>query len=302
MSRSDDDSEIEASRAPLLEHLTELRNRLIICVAALFVAFGVCFAVSEPILQWLLHPYKVAAGLVQMQEATGKAHSMFNPDLFLGLTGFKDIPAPEGKLQMISTGALEVLWVKFKIAALGAIALTFPLLAGQLYGFVAPGLYKRERRAFLPFLFASPVLFVLGGALVYYVMLPFLMWFSLGQQITDAPVTLELLPKISDYAALVTGLLLAFGLCFQLPVVVTLLGLASIVSSKALSAARRYAIVGVFIIAAVVTPPDPISQITLALPLILLYEISIWCVKIIELRRKREDEASAGKDLTVVSG
>ena len=129
----------------------------------------------------------------------------------------------------------------------------------------------------------------MGAALVYYVMLPFVLWFSLSQQIVDGSVSVQLLPKVSDYLTLVTTLLLAFGLCFQLPVVLTLLGLAGIVNGKMLSEGRRYAIVGVFIVAALVTPPDPISQLTLAIPLCLLYEISIWCVKLIELRRKKEE-------------
>ena len=140
----------------------------------------------------------------------------------------------------------------------------------------------------------------MGAALVYYVILPFVLWFSLSQQIVgDAGVTVELLPKVSDYLSLVTTLLLAFGLCFQLPVVLTLLGMAGLISSKALSSGRRYAIVGVFVVAAIVTPPDPISQTMLAVPIILLYEISIWCVKLIEIRRKREED-EAGTDVAVV--
>ncbi|MGZ8362386.1 MAG: twin-arginine translocase subunit TatC, partial [Caulobacteraceae bacterium] len=154
-----------------------------------------------------------------------------------------------------------------------------------------------ERKAFLPFLLASPVLFMMGAALVYFFVLPFVLWFSLSQQITGvAGVTVEMLPKVSDYLTLVTTLLLAFGLCFQLPVVLSLLGLAGIVSSKQLATARRYAIVGVFVVAAVVTPPDMISQLTLAIPLVLLYEVSIWCVRLIEWRRDKDE----GREVTVV--
>jgi len=167
------------------------------------------------------------------------------------------------------------------------------VLAWQLYRFVAPGLYRRERQAFLPFLVASPVLFAMGAGLVYYVMLPFVLWFSLNQQILGGPgdVSVELLPRLSDYMSLVTTLVLAFGLCFQLPVVLTLLGMAGLVSSKMLISGWRYAIVGVFLVAAIVTPPDPVSMMSLALPICLLYFASIWCVQFIEWRRAK-DEAS----------
>ena len=170
----------------------------------------------------------------------------------------------------------------------GAIVLTFPVLAWQLYRFVAPGLYKRERNAFLPFLLASPVLFLMGAALVYFVMLPFVLWFSLNQQIIGDAASLG--------AAAAQGLRLSepgdhpaagFGLCFQLPVVLALLGMAGMVSSKMLRTGRRYAIVGVFVVAAVITPPDPISMMSLVIPGVLLYEISILCVWLIERRRGR---------------
>jgi sec-independent protein translocase protein TatC len=186
-----------------------------------------------------------------------------------------------------------------KLAGFGAVVLTFPVLAWQVYGFVAPGLYKRERRAFIPFLLAAPLLFLLGAALVYFMILPFVLWFSLSQQIVGVgSISVELLPKVSDYLTLVTTLLLAFGLCFQLPVVLTLLGMAGIVTSGALKTGRRYAIVAVFVVAAVLTPPDPISQVMLAVPIILLYEISIWCVRLIEARRKREDDEA--RDIVAV--
>jgi sec-independent protein translocase protein TatC len=192
---------------------------------------------------------------------------------------------------LIATAPLEQLFSKMKIAGFGAIVLAFPIIAWQLYRFVAPGLYRNERGAFLPFLIAAPVLFVMGGALVYFVMLPFVMLFTLSQQVVGDGIAVVQTTKISEYLSLVTSLLLAFGLCFQLPVVTTLLGLSGILTSKLMVASRRYAIVGVVVIAAVVTPPDPISQLMLAVPLVLLYEISIWCVRIIELRKRKDDVA-----------
>ena len=306
-----DEAEIEASRAPLLDHLVELRSRLIVCVLAMAIGFAICFGFSKQIYMFLLHPFAIAAQLLAAEQA---AHAQqaggFDPvrflngtkDLFLALIGAREAPDVAGaeRLKLVFTAPLEFFFTKLKLAGFGAVVLTFPVLAWQVYGFVAPGLYKRERKAFLPFLLASPTLFLMGAALVYYVILPFVLWFSLSQQIVgDAGVTVELLPKVSDYLSLVTTLLLAFGLCFQLPVVLTLLGMAGLISSKALSSGRRYAIVGVFVVAAIVTPPDPISQTMLAVPIILLYEISIWCVKLIEIRRKREED-EAGTDVAVV--
>lgn len=289
-----DESEIEASRAPLLEHLTELRNRLIICLVALVLGFGVCFYYADEIFTALLHPFEVANGLVAIQKQTG-SHNPLNPDLLMALVGLKELPAGSGEgLELIFTAPLEAFIAKVKLAAFGAVALTFPVLAFQLYRFVAPGLYRKERKAFAPFLLASPVLFAAGGALVYYIMLPFVLWFSLNQQILGGAVSVRMVPKVSDYLTLVTTLILAFGLCFQMPVVLSLLGLAGIVTSKMLRSFQRYAIVLVFVAAAVLTPPDPISQISLAAPLVLLYELSIWCVKLMELRRRKSDaEAEA---------
>lgn len=286
-----DEAYIEASRAPLLDHLIELRGRLIICVAAIVVGFGVCFAFAEPIYRFLLHPFSMAA---QIYAASKGGHG--GPfDLLFVLIGVKEAPVAAGEtLRLMFTAPLEFFFTKLKLAGFGAVVLTFPILAWQVYAFVAPGLYKRERRAFLPFLVAAPVLFLLGAALVYFIILPFVLWFSLSQQIMGAGVTVELLPKVSDYLTLVTTLLLAFGLCFQLPVVLTLLGLAGIVNSSMLWKGWRYAVFAVVVVAAIVTPPDPISQLLLATPIILLYFISIGCVRLIEGRRAREE---ASRDL-----
>ncbi|HEY2356535.1 MAG TPA: twin-arginine translocase subunit TatC [Phenylobacterium sp.] len=299
------DDEIEASRAPLLDHLIELRQRLIVCVIALFVGFIICFIFSTQIYSLLLHPFQVAAGLLAVRAEEAKATGpsdlphqilgMFTgvKNLFLVLAGMKELPPIEGQVtKLVFTAPLEFFFTKVKLSALGAVALSFPVLAWQIYAFVAPGLYKKERRAFLPFLVASPVLFALGAAMVYFMILPFVLWFSLNQQIVGASgISVELLPKVSEYFGLVTTLLLAFGLCFQLPVVLTLLGMAGLVNSKMLMAGWRYAVVAVVVVAAIITPPDPISQTLLSIPIIGLYFLSIGCVKLIELRRGKEDDA-----------
>lgn len=282
-----DEDEIEASRAPLMDHLIELRGRLMICVAAFIVGFIGCFIFADPIYVFLVQPFAVAA---QFREAAGPGGSVSPFDLILGTAGLTPVPRGDGQtINLIFTAPLEFLITKMKLAAFGAVVVTFPVLAWQLYRFVAPGLYRNERGAFLPFLIAAPALFLIGAALVYYVMLPFVMLFSLGQQISGGGITAELLPRVSDYLNLVMALLLAFGLCFQLPVVMTLLGMAGMVSSKALASGRKYAVVAIAVVAAFVTPPDPLSQIMLGVPLLILYEVSIWCVRLIELRRKKAD-------------
>lgn len=287
-----DEAEIEASRAPLMDHLIELRSRLVKCVIAFGLAFIVCFYFSGQLYLFLVKPYVAADAFFR---ASAGAHGSVSPfDLILGTAGLLPLPDIDSEhVKLIYTAPLEILFTKMKLAALGAVFLAFPVLAYQLYRFVAPGLYRNERGAFLPFLVAAPVLFVVGAALVYYVMLPFVMWFSLNQGIVGEGVTAELLPKVSDYLSLVMALVLAFGFCFQLPVVMTLIGMAGLISSELMAKGRRYAIVAVVVVAAVVTPPDPISQLMLAVPMVLLYEVSIWCVRIIEMRRRKAEKAEA---------
>jgi sec-independent protein translocase protein TatC len=305
------DDEIEASRAPLLEHLVELRTRLIRCMVAVFLAFILCFAFSTQAFKLLLHPFYVAAGLLAVRaqgaaaaapgDLAHQALAMLNEtkNMFMVLAGMKDLPPVPGQVtKLVFTAPLEFFFTKVKLAGLGAVALSFPVLAQQIYAFVAPGLYKRERRAFLPFLVASPVLFVAGAAMVYFMIMPFLLWFSLSQQIVGVKgISVELLPKVSEYFDQVLTLLLAFGLGFQLPVILTLLGMAGLVNSKMLMSGWRFAVAGVVVVAAFITPPDPISQILLSVPVVALYFASVGCVWLIERGRKKEDGA---RDLTVV--
>ena len=284
----DDEHEIEGSRAPLLSHLDELRHRLIVCVASLAVGFVVCFIYAQPIFLFLVHPFQMAQALLTQQKA-GAHHGPF--DLVLAVTGVRKLNLDTSGVELVFTAPLEFFFTKMKLAGFGAVAVCFPVLAYQVYRFVSPGLYKRERQAFLPFLVASPVLFIMGAALVFYVMLPFLLWFSLSQQVIGPSIHIRLLPKVSDYVELCTKLILAFGLCFQLPVVLSLVGLAGLVNSKQLGAFRRYAAFGIVVVAALITPPDPISQLLLAAPIYLLYEGSILCVKVIELRGLARERA-----------
>ncbi|ESQ80492.1 twin-arginine translocase subunit TatC [Asticcacaulis sp. YBE204] len=289
---SPDDHEIESSRAPLMDHLIELRSRLIWMVLAFAAAFILCFAFAEPIYIFLTHPYEMANRMFEASRANG-GHGAGPFDLIEVILGLKDVPQAKNSVALITTAPLEFLFTKMKMAGFGAVILSFPIIAFQVYRFVAPGLYKRERMAFLPFLIAAPVLFILGALLVYFIILPMVLWFSLSQQILGAgAVTVQLMPKVSEYLSLVTTLMLAFGLCFQLPIVLTLLGLTGIVSAKMLGQGRRYAILAIVVVAAIVTPPDPISQLMLAIPIVLLYEISIICVRIIEWRRKEPSPVS----------
>jgi len=287
-----DEAYVENSRAPLLDHLKELRTRLTICIVALLGGFFLSFVFVNQILEFLLKPWRVAEGMMELQRQQGHNHP-FNLDMISGVLGFTQLPAPSGKtvLEVISTAPLETFLVKVKLAAFGAVVICFPVIAWQLYRFVAPGLYRKERMAFAPFLIASPALFIMGAAMVYYLMLPFVLWFSLNQQVLG-DITIKMTPRVAEHLSISTKLILAFGLCFQLPVVLSLLGLAGLITSKQLRSFWRYAVVLIFLVAAICTPPDPISQLSLAIPLVLLYEISIWCVKLMEFRRRKADEAA----------
>ncbi len=259
-----DEAEIEASKAPLLDHLIELRRRLIYSIITFVACFLLCFGFAKWIYAFLTLP------LANALKGQPNHH-------------------------LIYTALYETFFTYVKVGMFAGLCLAFPIIAAQIYMFVAPGLYRQERRAFLPFLFASPVLFLTGAAFVFYVMLPFAIRFFLGYETPSAPGSLgiELQAKVSEYLDFVMTLIIAFGLTFQMPVLLSLLGRVGIVSSKMLRDVRRYAIVGIFAVAAVLTPPDLFSMISLAVPLVVLYEVSILCVWMIERGRAKENAAAA---------
>lgn len=261
------DNHIEQSRAPLLDHLYELRRRMFRAAIAFALAFTLCYFVAAPIYEFLVQPLA---------------------------TAFGDEPGR----RMIFTAPQETFITYLRVAAFGALCLSFPYILGELWFFVAPGLYKKEQYALLPYLVATPILFAGGAALVYYLVMPLVFRFFLGFENPggEGGLPIELETRVSEYLSLVMTFMFAFGLSFQLPVLLTLLGRVGIVNAAMLRKGRKYAVVGIFAAGALLTPPDVISQISLALPVLLLYEIAIWAVAMVEKKRlaeESEEEADA---------
>jgi sec-independent protein translocase protein TatC len=268
-----DREEIDKSSAPLIEHLVELRRRLIWSLGGFFVAFLVCFFFAKRLFNILVVPFKWATHWANLDPS---------------------------KVELIYTAPQEFFFTQVKLAMFGGMVIAFPLIATQIYKFIAPGLYKNERAAFLPFLIASPILFLMGACLVYFFFTTMVMWFFLSMQQVGSgdDVQISLLPKVSEYLSLIMTLIFSFGLVFQLPVVTSLMTRVGLLSSKGLAEKRKWAIVIAFVVAAVLTPPDPMSQIGLALPTIILYEVSIWTARMIERSRERDRLAREKADDT----
>jgi sec-independent protein translocase protein TatC len=251
--------DLDESQAPLLDHLIELRSRLMRCIVALAVAFAGCFYFADKIFGILVRPL--------------------------------DDAFPPGQGRLVYTKLYEAFFVELKVALFAAFFVCFPIIANQLWAFVAPGLYAKEKKAFLPFLFATPILFAAGASLAYFVVMPTAFKFFLKFQGNEGGITQEALPAMGDYLDLVMRFILAFGISFLLPVLLLLLNRAGIVTRTQLATARRYVIVAIFVVAAVATPPDVGSQLMLAVPLLVLFEVSLLLMLFGERKRERERAA-----------